>query len=308
VNRLLILVAAFVLALGSAVPALAADGDANPTGRVLIASGGDLTVPAGEVADTVIVVNGHAEVLGRVDAVVVLDGTAAIRSTTIESLLVIRGSATVTDSHVLGDIRTLDAQVTQAGVTLDGSLRGLETDLVAMGWVFGIGALLMWLGVGLSTLASGLLLAALAGRQIRATAAIIRREPLRSAGAGLLGLILPPFLAAVLAATIIGIPMALGVLLFVWPTLAFVGYIVAAVWVGEWVLETFRGRSEEPERPYRATLVGMVVMFVAGIVPFLPAILSFLGFGAVVLAGWRTIRRGPERSATLRVSAAPMAS
>ena len=307
-NRLLALVAAFVLALGLALPALAADGAATPAGRVLIATGGDLTVPAGEVADTVIVVNGHAEILGRVDAVVVLDGTAAVRSTTIESLLVIRGSATVTDSHVLGDIRTFDAQVSQVGVTLDGSVRGLETDLIALGWVFGIGALLIWLGIGLSTLVSGLLLAALAGRQIRATAAIIRHEPLRSAGAGLLGLILPPLLALGLAATIIGIPMAVGMLLFVWPIVAFAGYIVAAVWVGEWVLERFRGRTEQPERPYLATVVGMAVMFVAGIVPLLPAILSFLGFGAVVLAGWRTFRGGPEESAVLRVSAAPMAS
>ncbi|HET7704261.1 MAG TPA: hypothetical protein VFK35_12750 [Candidatus Limnocylindrales bacterium] len=307
-TRLLALVAALALALGLALPVLAADGDVTPTGRVLFASGGELTVPAGEVADTVIVVDGHAEILGRVDAVVVLDGTAAVRSTTIESLLVIRGSATVTDSHVLGDIRTFDAQVSQVGVTLDGSQRGLETDLIALGWVIGIGALLIWLGVGLSALVSGLLVAALAGRQIRATAAIIRREPLRSAGAGLLGLILPPLVAAALAATIIGIPMALGVLLVAWPTLAFVGYIVAAVWVGEWVLERFRGRSEEPERPYLATIVGMVVMFVVGIVPLLTAVLSLLGLGAVVLAAWRTFRGGPVERAALHVSAAPMAS
>lgn len=69
-NRPTTIILGLVLALGLAVPVLAADPGAPATGRVLFATGGDLTVPAGDVADTVIVVNGHAEILGRVGAVV----------------------------------------------------------------------------------------------------------------------------------------------------------------------------------------------------------------------------------------------
>lgn len=305
-KRLLGAVLAGVVALTWAVPVLAAGEVLAHPGRVLVAVGGDLVVPAGEQADAVVVVNGHASVLGRVNTIVVVDGSATVTGTTIESLVVIRGSATVTGTHVTGDIRTFDAQVAQEGVTVDGSVRGLETDFVALGWAFGIGALLIWIGIGLATLAAGLLVAGLAGRQLRSTAAIIRREPLRAVGGGLLGLFVPPILAVLLIATIVGIPLAVSVLLFVWPTMAFVGYIVAAAWLGEWALEVTRGRTVERERPYLATVIGLVLLFIAAIVPLLTAVISFLGFGAMVVAGWRTVR-GVSTSTLFRPTTAPMA-
>ena len=297
---------ALLLGLTLVRPALAADPALTHSGRILVAVGGDLVVPAGQQADAAIVVNGHLSILGTVNSVVVVDGSAAVTGTTIESLIVIRGSATVTDTHVLGDIRTFDAQVVQTGVTLDGGLRGLETDLVALGWALGVGALLIWLGIGLATLVAGLFVAGLAGRQLRATAAIIRREPLRAVGGGILGLVVPPIAAVALAATIIGIPLAVSMVLFVWPAMAFVGYIVAAAWLGDWALLLVRGPAPEPERPYVATVVGLVLLFVAGIVPLLTAILSFLGFGAVVVAAWRTVR-GVSTPTLIRPTPAPIA-
>ena len=122
----------------------------------------------------------------------------------------------------------------------------------------------------------------------------------------MLGLVVPPILAVALAATIVGIPLAVSVLLFVWPTMAFIGYVVAAAWLGSWVLEVTRGAADEAERPYLATVVGLVVLFVAAIVPLLSAIHSFLGFGAVVVAAWRTIR-GVSSPQVFRTTPAPMA-
>ncbi|HLO34795.1 MAG TPA: hypothetical protein VK194_01875 [Candidatus Deferrimicrobium sp.] len=305
-KRLSSAILAMIAVLALAVPVLAADDALSHSGRVLMAFGGDLVVPAGEQADAVIVVTGHVDILGRVNTVVVIDGTAAVTGTTIESLVVVRGSATVTNTHVLADIRTLDARVTQTGVTIDGSVRGLEADLVALGWAFGIGALLIWIGIGLATLVAGLLVAGLAGRQLQATASIIRREPMRAIGGGLLGIFVPPILAVLLAATVIGIPLAVSILLFVWPAMAFVGYIVAAAWVGQWVLELTGSRHVERERPYLATTVGIVVLVVVGVIPLLTAIISFLGFGAVVVAGWRTVR-GVSTPSVFRPTAAPLA-
>lgn len=301
-------VLALLLCQALAMPAVAADAAStlSHTGRVLMAVGGDLVVPAGEQADAAIVISGHLTVLGTVNAAVVVDGTATVTGTTIESLVVVRGSATVTNTHVVGDIRTFDAQVSQTAVTLDGGVRGLETDLVALGWAFGVGALLIWLGIGLATLVAGLAVAGLAGRQLRSTADIIRREPLQAVGGGLLGLIVPPILALLLVATIVGIPLAISVVLFVWPTMAFIGYIVAAVWLGTWALQLVRGPQPEPERPYLATLVGLVLLFVAAIIPLLTAILSFLGFGAVVVAAWRTVR-GVSTPTFIRPTPAPLA-
>jgi hypothetical protein len=304
-NRLSSVLLAAIATLLLAVPVLAADDALPHSGRVLMAFGGDLVVPAGEQADAVIVVNGHVDVVGRVNTIVVLGGTAAVTGTTIESLVVIRGSATVTDTHVLADIRTLDGQVAQSGVTIDGSVRGLEADLVALGWAFGVGALLIWIGIGIATLVAGLLVAGLAGRQLRSTAAIIRREPLKAIGGGLLGLIVPPILVVLLVVTVVGIPLGVGVVLFAWPAMAFVGYLVAAVWLGEWALEISRGRAVERERPYLATVIGIVLMFIAGIVPLLTAIFSLLGFGAVVVAAWRTVRGAPSPT-VFRPTAAPL--
>jgi hypothetical protein len=304
-NRLSSVILATIATLLLAVPVLAADDALPHTGRVLMAVGGDLVVPAGEQADAVIVVSGHVDVVGRVNTIVVIDGTATVTGTTIESLVVIRGSATVTDTHVLADIRTLDGQVAQSGVTIDGSVRGLEADLVAVGWALGLGALLIWIGIGVATLVAGLLVAGLAGRQLRSAAAIIRREPLKAVGGGLLGMIVPPIVALLLVLTVVGIPLGVAVVLFAWPAMAFVGYLVAAVWLGEWALELSRGRSVERERPYLATVIGIVLMFVAGIVPLLTAIFSLLGFGAVVVAGWRTLRGAPSAS-LYRPTAAPL--
>ena len=51
------------------------------------------------------------------------------------------------------------------------------------------------------------------------------------------------------------------------------------------------------ERPYLAAVVGFVVLQVLGIVPFVAAIASLFGFGAVMLIAWRSFR-GAQPGAT----------
>jgi hypothetical protein len=46
------------------------------------------------------------------------------------------------------------------------------------------------------------------------------------------------------------------------------------------------------ERPYLAALLGLAVLAVIGIIPVVGGIVIFVGFGAVVLLMWRTLR-GP---------------
>lgn len=303
-RRVLALIGAALLILLLATPVLALDQPVTPPGRVLIAIGGDLTVPKGEVAQTAIVIQGTLDVQGTVDTVVVIDGTASVRGTTIGDLVVVGGRADVTDTTVRNDIRTLDAQVTQEHVTVGGTVRGLEQELARFAWVIGISAILIWVGVGIATLVAGLALAGLAGRQVRSTTALIRREPVPAFLAGILGVILPPVVFGLAMATIVGIPLGLGALLVVWPALAFVGYLVAAVLVGEWALSLGSGASPVAERPYRATIVGLVVLFVAGFIPLVTAIASLFGLGGVLLAGWRTLQGGAA-TPVLRPTAMP---
>lgn len=293
-KRLIPLLAAMTLLAGLAGTALAADDALAHTGRVVFVTGGDLEIGAGEQADAVIVVGGTVRVDGTVNALVVVDGTATVRGATLETLAVINGSAELAaGTTVLGDIHQLGSTITRAdGVEISGSIRDLSGDVAAFGLFIGAAAIVLWIGFGLATLLVGLLTAGLAARQVRTATALISRETGMVILVGLLAIIGPPIVAVLLMVTVIGIPAGIGLLVVLWPAVAFIGYIVAAIWLGEWLLGRRSPDAAPAGRPYAAATLGLIVGFVVGLVPFVTAILSILGLGAVVLASWRTLRGG----------------
>jgi hypothetical protein len=293
-KRLFVLLAALVLALGLPGSALAADEELPHTGRVLFVAGGDITVGADEQADAVIVINGDAYIAGTVNSLVVVDGTATASGATIEGIAIVNGTLELQPgTTVLGDIGQLNSDIVQAGgVEIGGSVNDLTGDVAGFGVFIGFAALAFWIGVGIATLIVGLLLAGLAARQTRTATSLIRREPGRTFLVGLLAVVVPPILAVLAMVTIVGIPAGLGLLIVVWPLVAFVGYVVAAIWLGEWLLGR-RDGAVTSDRPYAAATLGLLVAFVIGLVPLVSAVLSIFGLGAVVLAAWRTLRRTP---------------
>lgn len=286
------LVAALALLAGTAGSVAAAD-DALPTGgRLVVVVGGDIDIPEGDRADAVIVVGGRATVEGAVNALVVIDGSATVRGATLETLAVVNGSADLVDARVIGDIHHLNAEIGRTNVEVGGSVRDLAGDAAAFGIFLGAAAIILWIGFGLAMMLVGLLAAGVAARQIRAATTLIRRETGATIVAGLLAMIVPPFLAVLLMLTIVGIPAGIGLLVVLWPAVAFIGYLVAAIWLGEWVLRR-PSEAAATDRPYAAVVVGLLVGFVIGLVPLVTAALSILGLGAVVLATYRTLR-GPR--------------
>ena len=296
-KRLIPILAAMALLAGMAGAVMAADEALPHTGRVIFVSGGDVEIAAGEQADAVIVVGGNARIDGTVNALVVIDGTATVRAATLETLAVINGSAELAaGTTVLGDVHRLGSTITRAdGVEISGSIRDLSGDIAAFGLFIGAAAIVLWIGFGLATLLVGLLVAGLAARQVRTATALISRETGMTILVGLLAIVVPPIAAVLLMVTVIGIPAGIGLLVVLWPAVAFLGYIVAAIWLGEWLLGRQSPKATPAERPYAAAAVGLVVGFVIGLVPFVTAILSILGLGAVVLASWRTLRGGMAR-------------
>jgi len=294
-KKIFMLIAALALALGMTGVALAADEALPHTGRVLFVAGGDVEVDADEQADAVIVINGDARIAGTVNSLVVVDGTATLSGATVEGIAIVNGTLELeAGTTVLGDIGQLNSEIVEAeGVAMGGSVNDLTGEVAGFGAFIGAAALAIWIGVGIATLAVGLLLAGLASRQTRSATSLIRTEPGKTFLVGLLAVIVPPILAVLAMATIVGIPAGLGLLIIAWPFVAFIGYVVAAIWLGEWLL----GRREgaiPAERPYAAATVGLLVAFVIGLVPFVSAVLSIFGLGAVVLAAWRTLRRTPD--------------
>jgi hypothetical protein len=299
-KHLLAAAVAALLLVALAFPVLAADpADLPHSGRVLIAIGGDIDLPVGDQADAVIVVDGTATIGGTVNAVFVVEGTLVTEGAVIEDIIAIRSDTTLgAGTQVLNDVRTLDGEVSSAaGVTVGGDIAGLEEDVWAVAMFVGAAAIILWIGFGVATLLAALALAGLAARQVRSAGALIGREPGKTLLAGLLGLVLPPLVAVLLFISVVGIPAGIGVLLVIWPALAFIGYLVAAIWIGERILGR-SGGAPASERPYLAAVVGVLVVMVAGIVPLLTFVVSLFGLGAVIRAAWRTFRGRPVETTT----------
>lgn len=298
----------FVTFLFLAPAVLAAD-PVTHTGRVLISLQGDVTLPAGEQADVVMVTSGTATILGDVDTVVAIDGSAVIDGAHVQTVIAIRSPVTLEAGTVVqGDVIALDSTVQKVGdAAVQGEVRGFGLDLVAIGAVLLPIAILFYLGLALVAVVAGLLLAGLAARQVRAAELIIGREPVKAFGIGLVGLIATPIVAILAMVTVIGAPLGLAMLLGVWPLVAFIGYLVAGIAIGEWVL----GRTSPQvvhERPYLAAVIGILSLHVLGIVPFVTPIASLFGFGAVLVLAWRTLTHGETGTTAPQVLPAPSAS
>jgi hypothetical protein len=293
-KRLLALVAGVVLACATAGATIAADGATTNADRILISIGGDIEVAAGDKADLVVVFDGDATVSGTVTTLVVANGTAATSSgAVLESITIFNGTVDLASgTTVSGDVNQLNSTVNRA-------------DGVAFGLFLGAAAIVLWVGIAATTIVIGLLVAGLAARQVRLATGLISREPGKTFLVGLLAILLPPVLAVIAFVTIIGIPAALGLLLVLWPITAFIGYVIAAIWLGEWLLA--RGNRPAAQRPYLAAVVGLVVAFLLGFIPLVTAVISIFGLGAVVLGAWRTLRGGPLASTVPQPSPAAAA-
>ncbi len=293
-KRLIGIFAATLLVLLVLAPAaLAEDVGTQRDGRVLIAIGGDLTLPAGERADAVIVIGGTATINGDVETIVSIDGRAHLDGARTETVVAIGGPVELIGGTVVsGDVLTLGSDVTQAtGVRVDGAVRDMWPGIAVMGAILAPALILLFIGFALAAIAAALLLAGLAPRQIRAAGELIRHETALTIGVGLLGLIAPVVLLIALTVTVIGAPLAFGIAFGLWPLAAFLGYLVAGILIGEWIL----GRTSPGvirERPYLAAVVGMLALQVISLVPLVGGIASFLGYGAVLLLAWRILRTG----------------
>jgi len=129
----------------------------------------------------------------------------------------------------------------------------------------------------------------------REAALAIRREWLQSAGIGCVMLIGVPLAAVILMVTIIGIPLAL-MMIFGYVVLLMLGYVIAAIFVGDFALERLGGeRVKSIGWRVLFLLLALVLLSIVRQLPLIGglavALLFVAGIGAFTLRTWRGFRR-----------------
>jgi hypothetical protein len=289
------LLLAMTILLVSGAPILAQSDDAgllrSDDGSVLVGIRNDVTLPAGAAADAVFVVQGNADIAGATKGLVAVDSDVTVPSGgSVESIFIVGGTLAIESGATVKDVAYVDATVT-GGELITGELRDVRTDFAgAAAWgltVLAVIAFFIFIGWLIAVLVSALLLVAFGTSQARRAAANIGGDTLKTIVAGLIMLILPWIVIGLLFVTVVGIPLAVG-LLFLWGVTAFLGWLVAGLWLGQLILS----RSRTAARPYGAAFLGVIVLMLISLIPFVGPIMSLLGLGAVTLAGWRVLRAG----------------
>jgi hypothetical protein len=309
-NRILGIVSAMLLGLLILVPAVAAAEPWDDVQHLIVSTGGDVTVPAGQHVDLLVVTDGTATIAGTADGVVVVGGSANFTGGQAVSVIAVDSAVSLDPSStVSGDIRTFQSTVDQAsgaevgGQIIDGAN---DIDWPAFAAAAAAFAFLAFLSLLIVGVVAGLTAAAVATRQVRSAGALIVREPLQTLAAaivGLIGIILVSVLAMI---TVIGIPVGLAILIVVLPAVAFAGWLVAAIWIGDEIVIRLTPQVTR-ERPYLAAVIGVLVLTALGFVPFVGGIIGLFGFGAVVLYMWRSFRGRPSVEPAAPTEVAPAA-
>jgi hypothetical protein len=253
---------------------------------------GDLTVREGESVDAAIVISGNVQVDGTVkDFLMIIDGDGAISGRVDGDIIAISSRIDLTaDAVIDGDVNLIDSDLDQAA----GSqvLGDINDEFALQWWVLLLVNLVLWIGMTIAVLVFGLLLVAIAPRQAASAAAAMTDDPgwsILSAAIAFIGI---PILAIIALVTVIGVPLGLGVLVFLLPALWFVGYLVGGLMLGT-LIYSRAGEGVRSNR-YLAVTTGLGVLQFIVLVPFLGILIAVLmalwGAGAVTLLGWRSFR------------------
>jgi cytoskeletal protein CcmA (bactofilin family) len=269
------------LCLLPAVPAHAGGGDSS--GDRFVVSG-PLDVPRGERVGDAVTVDGRVRLAGRATGdVVAVSGPVRVSGTIEGDLVAVSDRARLAPgARVEGDVIYGDERpVIASGAAVGGDVKKFEVDevLAPLGGFFG--RLALWIAFSVSTLVAGLLLYGLAPRALDAARAAARDRAGGAVGFGLLIFFGVPILAILVFLTIVGIPLAIALVLAVFP-LYLLGYVTSA-----WLL----GRRLVARRAVLGFLAGWGILRVLALVPVLGGLLWFgatvFGLGALGIAAWR---------------------
>ncbi|MGZ8585350.1 MAG: hypothetical protein ACXWXP_07725 [Actinomycetota bacterium] len=288
-----------IVAVVAALPAYAASPSPSPEtspGPATESAGdqvvlvGRVEVPQGRSVDEVIVFSGRVVVEGIVRGdVVVVNGPITVSGQVSGSVVALDGSVRLTGTaQVGGDVLAHDRVMVSPGAAVQGRMReGVSFNI--SGSLRAVAAFVSWLAVAVSTLLLGLLFAYVAPRALDRTADAGRTAAFASAGWGVALALFVPALAILAVASVLGIPLGIGLLLSI-VLLSLFGVVVTAQTVGRTLVDRQRHTTT-------AFLAGWAIETVIGVIPFVSgavfAAAAVFGLGATVVAVWRSRGRRP---------------
>lgn len=281
-------------------PSVALAQDSNADEDFLLRINGPITVGPDQEVGSVAIISDNADIAGTVtQELIVIDSTATVTGTVEGNVTVISGTLNLEPSaRVSGDVNLIRSDLNRAsGASVGGSVSRSSFDV--SGWDFLALSIYFWISFTIAIVIAGLIFAAVGGRQLRGAGNLIIARPGGTILAAVIVGIGIPILAIIAMLTILGIPLGLGLLFFLIPALWFFGYLVAGTELGSRIL-----RQEQNDHPYVAAVLGLVLLQLIGLIPFVGGIVSFiagiLGTGALVLFAWDAWRR-PSTGAPARM-------
>ena len=284
--------AACVVAL--ALLPVAASAQDSHNGGFVLRTNGPYTLAPGDSIDSVVVVKGDAFIGGTVnDSLVVINGKADIAGHVEGHVVIVKGDVTLEGGSFVSRVTIINGSVRrESGAVVEHGINrhGLGFIPALFFWLF-------WLGMTVAVVVAGLVFAAVGGRQLyRVTEVLTGGLAYSILGAVVLWIGVPA-LAVLAFFTVVGIPFGLALLLVVLPALWLLGYLVVGTRLGRALLELGRGRPQPRDHPYIAALLGLTVLQIIVLVPFLGwaigAIAGIWGSGALTVAGFRAWRTTP---------------
>ena len=229
---------------------------------------------------------------GRRKGLVAIDSDVTVPSGgSVEGIFIVGGTLAIEDGASVKDVAYVDtggdrrrARHGRAARRQDGLRRGGRVGRDRRSRVILFFVFIGWL---IAVLVSALLLVAFGTSQARRAAANIGGDTLKTIVAGLIMLILPWIVIGLLFVTVVGIPLAIG-LAVLWGFTAFLGWLVAGLWLGQLILRAAAPRPAPTAPPSWACSSSCSSASSRS----WGAIMSLLGLGAVTLAGWRVLRAG----------------
>jgi len=304
VRRILLVLTTLALGLAFAIspaagPLLSRSNAA--TGDQKVAVFEDVTIGPDDSWDTVVVVGGDVIVRGEVrDAIVVVGGDIVVGRGAVIGTHVDRSDASIVS--VFGRL-VVDAGATVRGETVDvaGGLGDIDGGRIVDPFLkpWRLGSVISWISSTVGLAVIGLIIAAVAPRQLSFVRGRLRRRFFSSLGWGALALIIVvPLVTALMIVTIIGVLALIPWLVAVIPVITFFGLTALGALVGGSIL---RRESESRTGLMALSVLGLVIVNLAWWIPvggaIILALLTMAGFGATIgsMYVWLRERRRRRR-------------